>query len=85
MMEIDKNGFLKLSKKSNKKIKTRQDAPKVFQLTGLFVFNTEKFLEKWNKKQQLKILPYEISPETGLMIDTKFEFFIAETMFRNKF
>ena len=29
-----------------------------------------------------KILPYEIQPETGWMIDTEFEFKVAEMIFK---
>jgi len=31
-----------------------------------------------------KVLPYEITPETGLMIDTEFEFQIADMIARGK-
>ncbi len=77
MMEKNANGYLEYSKKINKKIKSRQTAPIVYQLNGLFTINVNKLLEhgKWNMP---KILPYEILPETGFMIDTEFEFQIAE-------
>ncbi len=77
MMEKNVNGYLEYSKKINKKIKSRQTAPVVYQLNGLFTINVNKLLEhgKWNMP---RILPYEIPPETGFMIDTEFEFQIAE-------
>ena len=77
MMESDKKGFLKFSKKVEKRILTRQSAPVVYQLNGLFTVDVKKFL-KHNTLIMPKILPYEISPETGWMIDTEFEFKIAE-------
>ena len=81
MMESDKKGFLKFSKKVEKRILTRQSAPVVYQLNGLFTVDVKKFL-KHNTLIMPKILPYEISPETGWMIDTKFEFKIAEMIFQ---
>ena len=83
MVELDNNGFLKISKKPKKEIFSRQDTPLVFQLNGLFVFNVENIL---NYKRLLmpKILPYKIHPLHGFMIDTEFEFQIAELIFKNK-
>lgn len=77
MMEPDKNGFLKFSKKVEKRILTRQSAPIVYQLNGLFTFNVKRFL-KYNTLIMPKILPFEIPAETGWMIDTEFEFKVAK-------
>ena len=81
MMELNSKGFLKFSKKLGKEIKQRQDAPIVYQLNGLFTLYVDKLLQ-YQKFYMPKILPYEISPETGLMIDTEFEFQIAEMIAR---
>ena len=83
MMEPDKNGFLKFSKKHKTKIFSRQKAPIVYQLNGLFTFNVKNFL-KFKKLYMPKILPYEISVEEGLMIDTEFEFKIAEMLVKKR-
>lgn len=83
MMEPKNNGFLKFSKKSKKKITLRQNAPVVYQLTGLFTFNVSRFL-KFKRMYMPKTLPYEISEERGLMIDTKYEFKLAEILMKNK-
>jgi CMP-N-acetylneuraminic acid synthetase len=83
MMEIGPTGFLKLSKTIKKKIKTRQAAPIVYQINGLHVFDINQLLKKGGISK-LKALPYEIPIETGWMIDTEFEFRIAELMFCNK-
>ena len=61
----------------------RQDAPTVFQVNGLFTVNVSRFL-KFKKIYMPKILPYEIPPETGLMIDTEFEFQIANYLAESK-
>jgi len=82
MMELE-NGYLKFSKKTKKKIKNRQEAPIVYQLNGLFVINVKQFLHYKNIYMP-KTLPFEIKPETGLMIDTKFEFQIADLMAQGK-
>ena len=76
MMEKNASGYLEFSKKSKKRIESRQNAPIVYQLTGLQTFNVKQFL-KYKRIYMPKILPLEILPKTGLMIDTEFEFQIA--------
>ena len=83
MMEINSNGFLKLSKKMKERPKSRQDSPVVYQLNGLFVYDVEKLL-KYKTAILPKSLPYEIPLESGLMIDTELEFKIAEMMLKHK-
>ena len=83
MMEINKKGFLRFSKKIKKKIANRQDAPIVFQLNGLFVIDVNRFL-KYRKLYMPKTLPFEIPHERGFMIDTEFEFEIASLLAKNK-
>ena len=83
MMEFDSNGSLKFSKKTKKHVANRQDAPIVYQLTGFQIINVQRFL-KYKKIYMPRILPIEISAETGLMIDSKFEFQIADCMFKKR-
>ena len=83
MMESTKNGFLKFSKKLAVRPKRRQDAPKVYQLNGLYTYNAKRFL-KFKKAFLPRGLPYEIPPETGLMIDTELEFKIAKMMLKQR-
>ena len=83
MMEKDSSGFLRFSKKSKKRIESRQNAPVVYQLTGLLAFDVKKFL-KYKKVYMPKILPIEVLPETGLMIDTEFEFQIANQIIKKQ-
>jgi CMP-N,N'-diacetyllegionaminic acid synthase len=83
MMEINSNGFLKLSKKMKERPKSRQESPTVYQLNGLFVYGVEKLL-KYKTAILPKSLPYEIPLESGFMIDTELEFKIAEMIFKNK-
>ena len=83
MMELNSRGFLEFSKKLKKRIKNRQDAPIVYQLNGLFGINVNQFL-KTGKRYTEKIVPFEIAPETGLMIDTEFEFELAKTIVEKK-
>ena len=83
MMELDSEGFLKVSKKLEREIKRRQDAPVIYQVNGLFSIYTDKLLE-YGGFEVPKILPYEIPPETGLMIDTEYEFQIAEMIASGK-
>jgi len=76
MMELDSKKCLKFSKKNNEII-GRQNAPVVYQLNGLFVLSVNRLL-KYKKFYMPKILPFEISAESGFMIDTEFEFQIAD-------
>lgn len=83
MMELDKKGYLKFSKsKGGKRSISRQLAPVVYQLSGLYAINIVSF-KKYKKIFMPKILPYVIPPETGLMIDTKYEFRLAQAIMKN--
>lgn len=83
MMETNSDGFLKMSKTNGDRPVGRQSAPVVYQLNGLWVYDKEKFL-KYKKPLLPKTLPHEIPPETGFMIDTEFEFKMAELIVKNK-
>ena len=83
MWEPNKEGFLKISKTTDKVISRRQDAPIVYIIDGLFVFWTKKFL-KTRKCLTSKMLPYEITKEHGHMIDFEFDFKVAELLFNQK-
>ena len=83
MMEFDSKKFLKFSKKTKKRVANRQDAPIVYQLTGFWIINVPRFL-KYKKIYMPRILPVEVPSETGLMIDTEFEFQIANCMFKKR-
>ena len=83
IMELDSNGFLKLVKNKGKRPVSRQTSPIVYQLNGLFTYNTEKFF-KYRNDILLNALPYEIPIETGFMIDTEFEFKLAEFIIQKK-
>ena len=83
IVETKSNGFLKLCKPLKIKARSRQEAPPVFQLNGLYVYDTKKFLQI-QKTDLSKTLPYEIPVETGLMIDTEFEFDIAKLLIEQK-
>ena len=83
MMEITKGEYMDFSKKLKKQITGRQNSPVVYQLNGLFVLNVENFL-KTKKFYSTKIIPYEISVEHGFMIDTEFEFQIAEMVTKKR-
>jgi len=84
VVEIQNNGFLKLSKKLKHRPRSRQESPHVYQLNGLYAYNAKKFLKI--KKTEFKYcLPYEIPLYSGLMIDTEFEFFIAKCMIEQNY
>ena len=82
MWEPNKDGFLEISKTTNKIIHRRQDAPIVYTIVGLGVYQTKKFL-KIRKCQAGKMLPYEITKEHSHMIDFEFDFKVAELLLKN--
>ena len=83
MMEKNTYGFLELCKKLKERPKSRQSAPAVYQLNGLFAYDVSRFL-KYKTPILPKSLLYEIPPDCGLMIDTELEFQIAEMMLKKK-
>ena len=83
MIEIDSNDYVKFSKKIKIKPNRTQDAPKVYQLNGLFVYDTKQFM-KYKNQYPPKGMMFEIPSETGLMIDTELEFRTAEIMIKDK-
>jgi CMP-N,N'-diacetyllegionaminic acid synthase len=83
MMEITKGKYMDFSKKLKNQITGRQNSPIVYQLNGLFVLNVENFL-KTKKFYSTKIIPHEISAEHGFMIDTEFEFQIADMVTKKR-
>ena len=82
MMEIEKKGFLKMSKNLGERPVSRQLAPIVLQLNGFFTYDAKKFLKLNEPIKIPKALPYMIPEETGWMIDTEIQFKIAEVMLK---
>lgn len=84
MMEFNSKKVLEFSKKIGVEVNGRQTAPIVFQLTSFQTINVKQFLK--NKKiYTSNVLPFEINPENGLMIDTEYEFKIAECLAKTYF
>ena len=83
IVEITKRGYLEVCKRLKQIPENRQDAPTVYQMNGLYIFNSKRFLKKGKSVMQ-KMIPYEIPIETGLMIDTEYEFNIAKLVLENK-
>ena len=81
IVEKNSNGFLKIVKPLKNKPKSRQSSPVVYQMNGLHVIRKE-IIVKTKTWYTSKVLPFEIPIETGLMIDTPFEFQIAKNMFK---
>ena len=81
IVEKNSKGFLKIVKPLKNKPKSRQSSPIVYQMNGLHVMRKES-INKSKTWYTSKILPFEIPIETGLMIDTNFEFQIAKHMFK---
>lgn len=84
MMENDESGFLKPSKKLSNEVLRRQDAPIVWIVDGLFVFNTKKFMENFGIYHG-KILPIEIPVLHTHMIDYEIDFEIGNFLYEKYF
>tara|TARA_Y100001949_G_scaffold174196_1_gene181199 strand:- start:322 stop:1026 length:705 start_codon:yes stop_codon:yes gene_type:complete len=84
VVEKNSSGFLQLVKK-NERSPSRQQAPVVYQMNGLHTYDLKKFLSPTRKiRTELhKALPFEIPIESGLMIDTEFEFQTAKLIIEN--
>ena len=85
IIEKNSSGFIKLVKTIERPT-SRQKAPKVYQMNGLHTYDVKKFLfPKREKRTELnKAIPLEIPIESGLMIDTEFEFQITKLIIENK-
>lgn len=84
MIEKTPSGFVKISKALKERPKSRQTAPAVYQLNGLFTYDVKRFL-KFKIQLPPKTIPLEILPETGIMIDTELEFKFAEFIMQNNY
>ena len=84
VVEKNSSGFLQLVKK-NERSTSRQQAPVVYQMNGLHTYDLKKFLfpTRKTRTELHKALPFEISIESGLMIDTEFEFQTAKLIIEN--
>jgi len=83
IVELNGKGFVKLVKPVKKFFRTRQESPKVYQLNGLLAFNAKTILDKKIQYSNLpKTVIYEIPIESGVMIDTEFEFEVVKSMFK---
>tara|TARA_B100000029_G_scaffold514915_1_gene619602 strand:+ start:5785 stop:6474 length:690 start_codon:yes stop_codon:yes gene_type:complete len=81
MGELNSKKYLFTPKKSKKIIYRRQDAPKVYNLDGLVIFNSKNFL-RTKKLLTNKSLVVEITKEHGHMIDFEFDFTVAELLMK---
>jgi CMP-N,N'-diacetyllegionaminic acid synthase len=82
MGELNLKQYLFTPKKTKKIIYRRQDAPKVYNLDGIVLFNSKIFMkEKKLLTNKSKVI--EITKEHGHMIDSEFDFSVAELLMKN--
>ena len=85
MVEII-NGKVQIIKEPEKQLTRRQDAPKVYGLNAIVMFDSKKFM-RTRKLLTNKSKIYEISKHHGHMIDFEYDFLVAELLmkeFNNK-
>lgn len=81
LFEEDPEGFLKISK-GDGRFTRRQDAPKVWEYNGaVYVMKVESLLES-PLSEFKKIVPYEMTAEKSIDLDTPRDWEIAEILFR---
>lgn len=81
MGELNSQKYLFTPKRTKRNIFRRQDAPKVYNLDGLVLFNSKKFM-KTKKLLTNKSKVVEITKEHGHMIDFEFDFTVAELLMK---
>ena len=80
MMEITKNGYAEIVKKLNEPIVRRQDAPKVFSLSGAAFVVKKSALYNYSHWSQAVCRVYEIPRERALDIDEEIDFDIINLL-----
>jgi CMP-N-acetylneuraminic acid synthetase len=84
LVEINDNGYLKLSKESKKRIVRRQDCPKVYEhVASTYIFKPE-FIIKKKYLMSGKLIGHEIKKFMSWDIDNKFDFKIVEHLLKLK-
>ena len=80
LVEVDKDGIVSLSKKTDKSIMRRQDAPKTYDMNGsIYIWKKNTLLEKqalFLKKTGIYIMPEERSVDIDNMLDFEFVEFL---------
>ena len=84
LVEKNKLGFLKISKKTKKKITRRQDTPSVFEhVANTYIINP-KFLKKAKDFMSGKFIGFKVDKYYSWDIDDNFDFKIAEYLAKTR-
>ena len=82
MVEVDKNGYAHLSKKTKKNISRRQDTPPVYDMNdGVYAMWKDKYLKERTVRQR-RVRVYVMPPERSVDIDREIDFKIAELLIK---
>ena len=84
MVTFDQDGKLRLVNKKKNKIIRRQDAPEVFDMTGVCFVARKDFILKSNNIWDGRVRGIIIPPERAIDIDTEYDFKLAELLYRIK-
>lgn len=84
MLEPAKGGYLTISKKPKKPIARRQDSPKVYQMNACVFTAWRDILMKKGTYFTNRMRGVEMPIERSLMIDTEYEFKIADFLMGEK-
>ena len=82
MVDKSKKSFLKISKKLNRRISSRQQAPKVFDIVANIYCLKSEYLRKSNHLLKGNILGYELEQIKSIDIDSKYDLEIVKMFFK---
>jgi len=77
MLELNSEGFLQVTKSTGKSITRRQNAPLVYICDGMYAHWADDLIKN-HGQYEAKNIPFEISKEHGHMIDSEYDFKLAE-------
>lgn len=84
LVECNEEGFVGLSKKLNKSIVRRQDAPKCYDMNAsIYIWKKDTFLHSTSVFQEATIL-YEMPEERSIDIDSELDFEFVSFLAKNR-
>jgi CMP-N-acetylneuraminic acid synthetase len=85
LMQMNEDGSLKFYQADGEKYTTRQALPHLYARNGAAVYAV--YTDVYKETGSLygtHCLPYEMSPEDSIDIDTKFDLFLAEAVLKGR-
>ncbi|MEA3321200.1 MAG: acylneuraminate cytidylyltransferase family protein [Bacillota bacterium] len=84
LLKVIEGDFLVDFFKSGFKVSRRQDLPEVFELNGAIYITTRELVIRQGMLYLDKVIPYVMSNEKSVDIDTKMDFLLVETILQKR-